>query len=190
LLAQPGDIAVNDVRGFVEASSDREQAGIAEKERAERRLKEAELEGARLARETAEKDRELATERAAAAERRLRSTRRVSIGAAATTLVIGLLCLFAFNKWKIADQKTEEVEEAYGTIQKDIVINVKKVNDYVGNGVIRQKRRRSFSTSPGIGWTKSREVTMRESDSLRKHKFICSSRSQMSKINYEKHRTH
>jgi WD40 repeat protein len=68
LLAQPGDIAINDIEDFVAASTAHEQAQIARREEAERRLKEAELEAARRAREIAEKELELAAERAATAE--------------------------------------------------------------------------------------------------------------------------
>ena len=59
LLADPGDIAINDIQEFVELSSNYELMQIAKKEETEQRLKQAELERERFAREAAEKAMEL-----------------------------------------------------------------------------------------------------------------------------------
>src|SRR5262249_20335549 len=109
LVAQPGDIAINDLEDFVAASIAHDQEQLAQKQATEHRLREAELEAARGARETAEKERELATQRAATAEadraakeKQLRYQRFASLGAAFAALVLMALGLVAWEQRKTA----------------------------------------------------------------------------------------
>jgi hypothetical protein len=56
LIADPGDIPIEDLRNFVDLSAEREQAETARREDTERRLREADLERERRARQTAERE--------------------------------------------------------------------------------------------------------------------------------------
>jgi WD40 repeat protein len=126
LLKEPGDIAVNDIQEFVAASVAHETEKIARNQEAERRLREAELERERLAREAAEKAQELAAERATAAEaqraaakaeaeradERARTARRGQIQAFAAAGVLTLLVAFAWVQWRRADRELNTAQKA------------------------------------------------------------------------------
>jgi tetratricopeptide (TPR) repeat protein len=143
LLAQPGDITISDLEEFVAASIDRDLKQIALKQETERRLKEAELEAARRARETAEKERELAAQRAAAAEadraakeKQLRYQRLASFGAAVAALVLMLLAVLAWEQRQTALQKTKEAEQELTAAVSYVQKLVAGVSKYLESGAV------------------------------------------------------
>ena len=141
MLAEPGDIAINDIEEFVELSSNYELMQIAKKEETEQRLKQAELERERFAREAAEKAMELEAAAARmpaeqahamaekAEEKALQSTRVISpAGVLVITLAVGLTAAMALFSSEKQPSPTAIANESHAPALLPVsIINVKSL---------------------------------------------------------------